>query len=211
MAAFLEQGRRGASAPQSLMPSIAFEDEAFEGEVRQAIARIGDDFKDFARPAPGDRRRVGGQASRLPKVRQRANATQVQGREDQDSHRPARGQRSTGQPQGRSRTTLRMEIHRISRQAEKKRPDIAAAGRKASQLLKPVSVKRRVCEALRSVGHDAFDISKVLTPALLALSVAGKLTVAINPLVVAFLALVLARMGVAVLCAEFAEPAKRQR
>lgn len=66
-------------------------------------------------------------------------------------------------------------------------------------------VRQYLCPALKSASNDAFDIAKTMTPVLAALSLAGVITLSLNPLIFAALSLLIARMGIATLCADKAE------
>ncbi len=83
----------------------------------------------------------------------------------------------------------------------------AVAAQSALRLLFNMEfVRRYLCPALRSASDDAFDIAKVLTPLLGSLSLAGVVALSLDPLIFAALSLLIARMGVASLCAEKEDP-----
>jgi hypothetical protein len=79
------------------------------------------------------------------------------------------------------------------------------SNQKANQLLARKDVRAHLCSALSTVSDDAFEIAKVTTPVLMGLIAAGVLSVPLLPLLSAAVAFVIARMGIASLCAEHKE------
>lgn len=63
-------------------------------------------------------------------------------------------------------------------------------------------VRVRLCAGLKAATDDIFDIAKVIVPILLSLDIAGEITVPTDPILHAVFVVVIARMGVASLCAE---------
>lgn len=84
------------------------------------------------------------------------------------------------------------------------------ASSKARELLQTPRVKSRLCSALRSVSGDAFDIAKLITPVLVTLSYTKVISFALEPLAIAFMALVVARGGVSAFCDEGGTPSHRR-
>lgn len=72
----------------------------------------------------------------------------------------------------------------------------------AHQIIQQPNVRQRLCAALLSGTGDAFDIGKTLVPILIPLSLAGTIAVPVTPVVVAAVALTIARMGVGAFCTE---------
>ncbi len=64
------------------------------------------------------------------------------------------------------------------------------------------SIRSILCPALKSLSGDAFEIAKVSTPILLSLSLAGTISLPAQPLVFAMVAVIIARSGVAAVCAQ---------
>jgi hypothetical protein len=64
-------------------------------------------------------------------------------------------------------------------------------------------IRQALCPALKSASNDAFEIAKITTPILVPLALVGTIAIPLNPLLFAIIALVIARMGIASLCADF--------
>jgi hypothetical protein len=62
--------------------------------------------------------------------------------------------------------------------------------------------------ALRSAGSDASEIAKHLVPLVATLVLAGRVDIPLNPTLFAYLAIVLARSGIASFCAGVPEAKK---
>lgn len=73
----------------------------------------------------------------------------------------------------------------------------------AEKLVSRKDIRQHLCPALQTVADDAFDIAKVVTPILVPMVLAGTISIPLNPLFFATIALVIARMGVASLCAGY--------
>lgn len=73
----------------------------------------------------------------------------------------------------------------------------------ASNLLAKEDIRKRVCPALKSATDDVFVISKAVTPVLVGCVVAGTISIPLNPVLFAAIAVVIARMGISALCAGF--------
>jgi hypothetical protein len=78
---------------------------------------------------------------------------------------------------------------------------ISAYAERGEQLLKRYALKDDLCPALHSVSDDAFEIAKVVTPVAIGLEAAGTLP-ALAPAAVAAIAIALAKVGIAVYCAD---------
>ncbi|MFH2105148.1 MAG: hypothetical protein ABII72_02830, partial [Parcubacteria group bacterium] len=68
--------------------------------------------------------------------------------------------------------------------------------------LQDKKIKKHLCPVLKSFSSDALEISKLITPILVSLSLAGVIQLALNPMIFAGIAIVIARMGIAALCAD---------
>lgn len=73
----------------------------------------------------------------------------------------------------------------------------------ASKLLAKEDIRKRLCPALKSATDDVYDISKSVTPVLVGCVVAGTISIPLNPVLFAAIAVVIARMGISALCAGF--------
>jgi len=76
------------------------------------------------------------------------------------------------------------------------------ASEQAKKLVAKKEIKKYLCAALKSVSDDVFEISKVITPILLSLSIAGTISIPLSPLLYASMAILISKMGIAMLCAE---------
>lgn len=73
----------------------------------------------------------------------------------------------------------------------------------AKDLVTRKDIRKYLCPALQTVANDAFEISKVITPILVGLVIAGTIVIPLIPVLIASMALVIARMGISGLCADF--------
>lgn len=74
---------------------------------------------------------------------------------------------------------------------------------KARELIARKDILDYLCPALQTTSDDAFEIVKVITPILVGLVMAGTLSVPLIPVLFASIGLVVARMGIASLCADY--------
>jgi hypothetical protein len=79
---------------------------------------------------------------------------------------------------------------------------------KAQVLLNRKSVRDHICPVLTKGANDFFDIAKSITPVLVGASIAGTLPFPLNPLIVALMALIIARIGIDRLCKDNVEVTK---
>lgn len=79
-----------------------------------------------------------------------------------------------------------------------KRQDVAT--KKANALIAKKEIRASLCRALKIGFDDTFEISKIITPILIGLAVAGTISIPFVPILFASIALMIARMGVAGLC-----------
>ena len=86
------------------------------------------------------------------------------------------------------------------RRLEERRSEHAQAQASAADALAKGVTKRRVCAALHRATDDPFETAKVLTPVLFPLAAVG--VIPMDTLVFSYLAMMVARIGVAALCAD---------
>lgn len=67
-------------------------------------------------------------------------------------------------------------------------------------------LRRYLCPALDRASSDAFEIARVITPVLAGLRLSGTVPFDLDPWLVAGLALMIERMGVAAFCADHIDP-----
>jgi hypothetical protein len=70
----------------------------------------------------------------------------------------------------------------------------------AQKLVAQKKVKHRICPALQKITDDVFEITKVIVPILVPLSIAGTIAIPLNPVFFASIAIVLCRCGIASYC-----------
>jgi hypothetical protein len=79
--------------------------------------------------------------------------------------------------------------------------EIEENAREAESLLKRKDIlAKKICPALSRATDDAFSIARSVTPVLTTISITGAAVIPLNPLFVALVALMLARMGIATVC-----------
>jgi hypothetical protein len=61
-------------------------------------------------------------------------------------------------------------------------------------------VKRYICPALTNVSGDALSVTTGLAPTILTLSLTGVISIPVSPILVAVLALMIARAGISTIC-----------
>jgi hypothetical protein len=89
------------------------------------------------------------------------------------------------------------------RRLRRKTDRAKAYQRTASALLRQKKLNSALCAALKSVANDASAVAIAISPVMLALRASGDITVPVNPLLVATVAMTVARLGVSALCAEY--------
>jgi hypothetical protein len=81
--------------------------------------------------------------------------------------------------------------------------EVEETAREAKSLLKRKDIlAKNICPALSRVTDDAFSIARSVSPVLTTLAITGTVAIPLNPLFVALVAIMLARMGVATVCRE---------
>lgn len=75
----------------------------------------------------------------------------------------------------------------------------------ATKMLITEKILTRVCPALQSFSGDSHDIAKIIVPILIPLVLAGTLTIPLQPLIFSYIAILISRMGVASLCANYSK------
>ncbi len=78
----------------------------------------------------------------------------------------------------------------------------------ATKVIFKKDVRKYLCPILQSASKDANDIAKLITPILVPLILAGTLTIPLEPIIFAHLAMIIARMGVASMCDDYMEKEK---
>lgn len=73
---------------------------------------------------------------------------------------------------------------------------------KAERYLATPTLKQRICAALTGAGNDIFDVAKFLTPVVYTTSIAGVVAIPLNPVLYAWMALLIARMGINAYCTD---------
>lgn len=97
----------------------------------------------------------------------------------------------------------RREEREEARREEEAKKRIALM--QAEELLARNDIRSELCHALKDLSNNVFDMSKSLGPVLLTLSCTGHLPVAITPLLVAAVAVMLAKSGISAYCTEHAK------
>ncbi|MGH8476050.1 MAG: hypothetical protein ACREUI_11130 [Burkholderiales bacterium] len=64
------------------------------------------------------------------------------------------------------------------------------------------ALRTALCPAIKSISGDVFEVAKVSTPILLSLSLAGTITLPVQPLVFGMMAVLIVRSGVATVCTD---------
>ncbi|MEM9272806.1 MAG: hypothetical protein AAGA80_07555 [Cyanobacteria bacterium P01_F01_bin.143] len=77
------------------------------------------------------------------------------------------------------------------------------AKEQATELVKQPKVKERICAALQSTADDLYDVAKDITSELWLATLGGLIVAPQNPLVYAWIALLVYRAGVKAFCVEF--------
>jgi hypothetical protein len=79
--------------------------------------------------------------------------------------------------------------------------EVKNSEKQANDLIKRKEFILHLCGALQKVSNDAFEIAKILTTAIVPLALVGTVSIQFNPVLVAWIALLVSRMGIASLCA----------
>jgi hypothetical protein len=81
-------------------------------------------------------------------------------------------------------------------------PEVVDAVTQVATNIKNKKIRKRICAALGTVTQDMFDLSKILIPVLIPLSLAQKIPLSPNPLVLGAVILLISKMGIAAFCAD---------
>ena len=81
-------------------------------------------------------------------------------------------------------------------------PEVVDAVTEVSKNIRDKKIRKRICAALGTVTQDMFDLSKILIPVLIPLSLAQKIPLSPNPLVLGTVILLISKMGIAAFCAD---------
>ena len=87
---------------------------------------------------------------------------------------------------------------------------IVVSDRKAEELVKQQEVRERICAAVQSITDDVFEIAKLVTPILVGLVVSGVMVIPLVPPLLASVALVIGRMGIASLCRDNSDSSSKR-
>ena len=79
---------------------------------------------------------------------------------------------------------------------------LISVNRYTQQSTKTTDIRRYICPALETISDDAFEITKAITPILVTLNATGVISLQLNAILVASIALVVARMGISSVCAD---------
>lgn len=74
---------------------------------------------------------------------------------------------------------------------------------KAEELLERNDIRHYICPALQSISKDAYDIGKVLAAVLIPLALSNTISIPLDPVVFGLMAIMISKMGIASLCADF--------
>jgi len=72
----------------------------------------------------------------------------------------------------------------------------------AEKLIAKPDLKKSICVALKSLSNDVYGISEKLTPVLVTVAIANPALMPLNPLVFAWVAILISRAGVNTICAD---------
>jgi hypothetical protein len=75
--------------------------------------------------------------------------------------------------------------------------------KEAEQLLAQKDIRRYLCPALQKISGDAYEIAKTIIPILIPLVITKTISIPIDTLLFAMIAILISRMGVAALCDDF--------
>ena len=81
-------------------------------------------------------------------------------------------------------------------------PEVVDAVTEVAKNIRDKKIRKRICAALGTVTQDMFDLSKILIPILIPLSLAQKIPLSPNPLVLGTVILLISKMGIAAFCAD---------
>jgi hypothetical protein len=88
-----------------------------------------------------------------------------------------------------------------------KMDEISQADDTAREVVERGGFRQYICAALRSVSDDAFEIAKVITPVLVPLALTGTIPIPPDPMIVAAIAVAVARVGTSTFCGDYAKQA----
>jgi len=97
------------------------------------------------------------------------------------------------------------ELRNLPAPSEEREADNLLLLAETTHTISEKTVLDYLCPALSSLSDDVFDIAKVTTPVLLTLAFTGVIAIPIQPTLFAAVAIVISRMGIATLCADYEE------
>lgn len=76
------------------------------------------------------------------------------------------------------------------------------AQEEAQKYLNKPTIKQLVCPPLVGIVNDVFSVSQAITPTLITATIAGTIAIPLNPLIYAWIALIIFRAGIGIYCKE---------
>jgi hypothetical protein len=131
---------------------------------------------------------------------------------------PLGGRRAMPMEYKEPRTQRELErIKQIQKEREKEqkakvkeKKTVDKTKRKAENLIKRKNIRATICPGLKSISSDVFDIAKVITPLLVGATLAKTITIPLDPMLFGCIAMVIMRMGIATLCAQYQGEANKK-
>jgi len=120
------------------------------------------------------------------------------------------GLEQSRQAQEASLTAKGMKEREAARQNEKLEKDRQQIKR-AKELLTRQDIRAYLCPALQTVSGDVFTIANTITQVLAPLAIAGALSIPLEPVLFASIALVISRVGIASICADYKKEDKEKK
>jgi hypothetical protein len=75
--------------------------------------------------------------------------------------------------------------------------------KEAKKLLERKDIRHYICPALQSISKDAYDIGKTIAAILIPLALAKTILIPLDPIVFGLMAIMISKMGIASLCADY--------
>ena len=72
--------------------------------------------------------------------------------------------------------------------------------REAENYINQPTIKQRICEAIQSINNDLFEINRTITPVLVGAVIAEAIVMPLNPIIYAWIVLLVSRAGINQYC-----------
>jgi hypothetical protein len=180
-------------------------------EIEQFTQKVLQQIRSYPETAYESARKPTYRAAHGPTYSDYKHADKTRDRRIRDLSPVARKSPTTKKPAAKKKSSTNFK-RKLVRKSRKKTVIAKKRQAQATKILRDQNVKIALCNGLKSVSNDAFDIAKIVTPSLVALNATSQINIPLDPFLFATLAITIARLGISTLCADYVPiPKKRRR